>query len=157
MTKSRVQAKAVDTSKLRNFVVGPVIGLAVIFGAMSLRADEAITKTHGFNFFGELKYPADYKHLDYVNPDAPKGGEISIWTMGTFDQRNRHQNVGGINGLKHRQLEDQLNHISGVSPKHDQLAMREIDHTHQTKNDRQSEGSHQEHRADGHTVEQALK
>ena len=72
-------------------------------------------------------------------------------------QRNRHQNVGVINGLKHRQLEDQLNHISGVSPKHDQLAMREIDHTHQTKNDRQSEGSHQEHRADGHTVEQALK
>ena len=36
--------------KLRNFVVGSAIGLAVIFGAMSLRADEAITKTHGFNF-----------------------------------------------------------------------------------------------------------
>ena len=90
MTKSRVQAKDVDTSKLRNFVVGSAIGLAVIFGAMSLRADEAITKTHGFNFFGELKYPADYKHLDYVNPDAPKGGEISIWTMGTRQFQSLH-------------------------------------------------------------------
>jgi len=108
MTKSRVQAKAVDTSKLRNFVVGPVIGLAVIFGAMSLRADEAITKTHGFNFFGELKYPADYKHLDYVNPDAPKGGEISIWTMGTFDSFNPYTRKGRAGALASAPFESLL-------------------------------------------------
>jgi microcin C transport system substrate-binding protein len=35
-----------------------------------------------------LKYPADFKHLDYVNPDAPKGGEISEWAMGGFDSLN---------------------------------------------------------------------
>jgi len=108
MTKSRVQAKAVDTAKLRNFVVGPVIGLAVIFGAMSLRADEAITKTHGFNFFGELKYPADYKHLDYVNPDAPKGGEISIWTMGTFDSFNPYTRKGRAGALASAPFESLL-------------------------------------------------
>ena len=108
MTKSRVQAKAVDTSKLRNFVVGHVIGLAVIFGAMSLRADEAITKTHGFNFFGELKYPADYKHLDYVNPDAPKGGEISIWTMGTFDSFNPYTRKGRAGALASAPFESLL-------------------------------------------------
>lgn len=108
MTKSRVQAKAVDTSKLRNFVVVSAIGLAVIFGAMSLRADEAITKTHGFNFFGELKYPADYKHLDYVNPDAPKGGEISIWTMGTFDSFNPYTRKGRAGALASAPFESLL-------------------------------------------------
>jgi microcin C transport system substrate-binding protein len=108
MTKSRVQAKAVDTSKLRNFVVGSAIGLAVIFGAMSLRADEAITKTHGFNFFGELKYPADYKYLDYVNPDAPKGGEISIWTMGTFDSFNPYTRKGRAGALASAPFESLL-------------------------------------------------
>lgn len=108
MTKSRVQAKAFDTSKLRNIVVGSAIGLAVIFGAMSLRADEAITKTHGFNFFGELKYPADYKHLDYVNPNAPKGGEISIWTMGTFDSFNPYTRKGRAGALASAPFESLL-------------------------------------------------
>lgn len=36
---------------------------------------------HGLSVFGELKYPADFKHFEYVNPDAPKGGRIV--TMGT--------------------------------------------------------------------------
>ena len=108
MTKSRVQAKVVDKSKLRNIVVGSAIGLAVIFGAMSLRADEAITKTHGFNFFGELKYPADYKHLDYVNPNAPKGGEISIWTMGTFDSFNPYTRKGRAGALASAPFESLL-------------------------------------------------
>jgi microcin C transport system substrate-binding protein len=42
---------------------------------------EAGVKTHGLSAFGDLKYPTDFKHFDYVNPDAPKGGRIS--TIGT--------------------------------------------------------------------------
>lgn len=38
-------------------------------------------RTHGLSAFGELKYPADFTHFEYVNPDAPKGGRIS--TIGT--------------------------------------------------------------------------
>jgi microcin C transport system substrate-binding protein len=38
-------------------------------------------KTHGLSAFGELKYAADFKHFDYVNPDAPKGGRLA--TIGT--------------------------------------------------------------------------
>jgi microcin C transport system substrate-binding protein len=38
-------------------------------------------KKHGLSAFGELKYPADFKHFDYVNPDAPKGGRLA--TIGT--------------------------------------------------------------------------
>ncbi len=41
--------------------------------AVAARA-ETIIKSHGISTFGELKYPPDFKHFDYVNPDAPKGG-----------------------------------------------------------------------------------
>ena len=43
-----------------------------------------IIKTHGYSYFGNLSYPADYPHFNYVNPDAPKGGEISLALSGTF-------------------------------------------------------------------------
>ena len=46
---------------------------------------------HGLSSFGELKYPADFKHFDYVNPAAPKGGRIvTIGTaaLETFDSFN---------------------------------------------------------------------
>ena len=33
---------------------------------------------HGLSAFGDLKYPADFKHFDYVNPDAPKGGQMNF-------------------------------------------------------------------------------
>ncbi|PZQ47386.1 MAG: hypothetical protein DI551_03575 [Micavibrio aeruginosavorus] len=37
---------------------------------------------------GETKYKADFAHLDYVNPDAPKGGTLKIHDIGTFDSLN---------------------------------------------------------------------
>ena len=56
-------------------------------------SDKIIT-AHGYSFYGDLKYPADYTHFDYVNPDAPKGGEISISTLGTFDSMNPYSRKG---------------------------------------------------------------
>ena len=41
-------------------------------------ATEAETESHGLSTFGELKYPADFKHFDYVNPAAPKGGTLAL-------------------------------------------------------------------------------
>jgi len=35
-------------------------------------------KLHGLSAFGDLKYPADFPHFGYVNPDAPKGGTINF-------------------------------------------------------------------------------
>lgn len=40
---------------------------------------------HGFSFFGELAYPPDFPHFDYVNPDAPIGGELVVSVVGTFN------------------------------------------------------------------------
>ncbi|MGD1935656.1 MAG: extracellular solute-binding protein, partial [Candidatus Phaeomarinobacter sp.] len=33
---------------------------------------------HGISIFGDLKYPADFQHFEYANPDAPKGGELRL-------------------------------------------------------------------------------
>jgi microcin C transport system substrate-binding protein len=41
----------------------------------SLGAQEK--ESHGISAFGDLKYPPDFKHFAYVNPDAPKGGAFS--------------------------------------------------------------------------------
>lgn len=37
---------------------------------------------------GEPKYPPDFRAFDYVNPDAPKGGAVTLAAMGTFDKLN---------------------------------------------------------------------
>ncbi len=53
----------------------------------------AQAKSHGLSAFGALKYPADFKHFDYVNPKAPKGGSLSmIGTSGriTFNSFNNY-------------------------------------------------------------------
>ena len=43
---------------------------------------------HGVTKFGELKYPAGFKHFDYVNAKAPKGGAAAQIALGTFDNFN---------------------------------------------------------------------
>ena len=37
-----------------------------------------VLAAHGWAQFGELKYPAGFAHFDYVDPDAPKGGDIAL-------------------------------------------------------------------------------
>lgn len=60
---------------------------------------------HGLSLFGDLKYPADFKRFDYVNPDAPKGGALRRLGVGTFDNFNpvvmglKGQMALGIEGL----------------------------------------------------------
>lgn len=48
------------------------------------------TVAHGVSAFGDLKYPLDFTHFDYVNPDAPVGGTYSTGVAEiTFDSFNR--------------------------------------------------------------------
>jgi microcin C transport system substrate-binding protein len=46
------------------------------------------TPAHGFAVLGALKYPGNFKHFDYVNPKAPKGGRIKLWYQGSYDNLN---------------------------------------------------------------------
>ena len=43
---------------------------------------------HGIAMHGEPALPADFDHLPYANPDAPKGGRITYGVVGTFDSLN---------------------------------------------------------------------
>ncbi len=74
------------------------LGLAALVwlaaATLVLAEGETIT-SHSITTFGEpSKYPAGFTHLDYVNPDAPKGGEISISAPGSFDSFNPYTDKG---------------------------------------------------------------
>ena len=77
---------------IRRFAIAAILVAAPAF------AQEAADTTpdHGISTFpgGELKYGPDFTHLDYVNPDAPKGGEISEWAFGSFDSVNPYTPKG---------------------------------------------------------------
>ena len=43
---------------------------------------------HGLGMGYEPKYKAGFSHFDYVNPDAPKGGKLTLSASGSFDKLN---------------------------------------------------------------------
>jgi microcin C transport system substrate-binding protein len=68
----------------------PALAALLVLGLASAPA-AADGPTHGLSAFGDLKYKADFKHFDWVNPDAPKGGRmahIGTAALTTFDSFN---------------------------------------------------------------------
>ncbi|SDF07744.1 extracellular solute-binding protein [Limimaricola pyoseonensis] len=94
------------------WLTGSALALGALLVAAPLAAQEAagdaeVIVSHGYTNFGDLKYGPDFEHLDYVNPDAPKGGEISQWSQGTFDSFNSYSRQGvaaALNSLPHERL-----------------------------------------------------
>ena len=71
--------------------MAPALGTAASLApldAAQAQAGEQLVWRHGLSLFGEVKYPADFKRFDYVNPDAPKGGTARMISLGTFDNFN---------------------------------------------------------------------
>ena len=56
--------------------------------AMSTAMAESGGWRHGLALFGDLKYPPDFSHFDYIDASAPKGGTLSLAAQGTFDNLN---------------------------------------------------------------------
>ncbi|MDX2289570.1 MAG: extracellular solute-binding protein [Hyphomicrobiaceae bacterium] len=93
-------------SRLRLFAFGRSFGLgcallaAVLSGAVRALADPLAAPTasavqnvrsptqHAIAMHGKPRHPADFTAFDYVNPDAPKGGRITIGVLGTYDSLN---------------------------------------------------------------------
>ena len=67
--------------RLIAFALAAAIGL---HGLAAKAADEPAW-VHAIAMYGEPKYPPGFTHFDYVNPAAPKGGEIRTWELDTFD------------------------------------------------------------------------
>lgn len=97
-----IRARALRSAALGvtlSLVAGPVLA-------------QEVTTTHGYNFFGSLAYGPDFEHLSYVNPDAPTGGEISIWAQGTFDSFNNYTRKGRPGALATSGHEDLLTSVA---------------------------------------------
>jgi microcin C transport system substrate-binding protein len=71
-------------------------GLPVVEQARAQSATGEPAWRHALSLFGEIKYPADFKRFDYVNPDAPKSGVARQILLGTFD--NFNVAVAGVKG-----------------------------------------------------------
>jgi microcin C transport system substrate-binding protein len=50
---------------------------------------QSIKESGSFAVIGEPKYAVNFTHFDYVNPAAPKGGHVTLSSIGTFDNFNR--------------------------------------------------------------------
>ena len=74
---------------MRHFITNIVLlALAsVLFSGLRGHAGE-IYRGHALGIHGTVKYAADFEHFDYVNPRAPKGGQLRLATVGTFDSLN---------------------------------------------------------------------
>ena len=62
-----------------------VLGAAIATMCMSGFAAAEPVKHHALSLIGAPKHGADFKHFDWVNPNAPKGGVARISARGTFD------------------------------------------------------------------------
>lgn len=84
------RARAVSRPDSRPQILGMFVFtlLTMLALATMARAEETIITSHGFSEFGDLKYPEGFAHFDYVNPNAPRGGELSFAAQGTFDSFN---------------------------------------------------------------------
>ncbi len=74
------------------------LATAVAAGAAAAEPPE-VTVSHGLTLVGELGYPPDFSHRPYADPGAPKGGEVRLHAIGSFDSFNPYIARGNPAGL----------------------------------------------------------
>jgi len=94
----------------KTVLIGAAVALSLWAGASTAQDKDPtkIIKSNAYSTFGQFKYDKPFDHLDYVNPDAPKGGEISIWAQGTFDSMMPFSRKGRAGTLSSVMIEDIL-------------------------------------------------
>ena len=70
--------------------------ILIVVLALLPAAPAAGEASHGFAYFGDLKYPKDMPHFDYANPDAPKGGALKLSIIGTFNNVHAYVDRGNL-------------------------------------------------------------
>ncbi len=90
--------------------------LLVLLAILFSPASHAQVPTHGLTVLGTPELPADFRHFPYVNPDAPKGGEVVLGTLGTFDSFNpfivRGNAAAGVNRIWDSLLRGSLDEVA---------------------------------------------
>jgi microcin C transport system substrate-binding protein len=67
---------------------GLALGCAPALPLPARGQDAAPRRTHALSLLGEPALPPDFPHFPWVNPDAPKGGEVALTALGSFDSFN---------------------------------------------------------------------
>jgi microcin C transport system substrate-binding protein len=71
--------------QMRALIILLLLGLA----GMPARADDtSVTKSNAIAVLAKPALPSDFPYFPYVNPNAPKGGEVTVSAVGTFDNFN---------------------------------------------------------------------
>lgn len=81
-------AKGLTMRKYLLFVCFLTFFLLYNFPFLASAEETAPKQVYGLSVFGKLKYPENFRHFDYVNPNAPKGGEAKLSAIGSFDSLN---------------------------------------------------------------------
>jgi microcin C transport system substrate-binding protein len=77
----------------------PLAGMsAKVVGVSVAHADEK-QYAHAITLYDDIKYPPGFKHFDYVNPDAPKGGKVRLYLLGSYDNLNPYTIKGDTSGV----------------------------------------------------------
>jgi microcin C transport system substrate-binding protein len=75
---------------------------------------------HGISIFGDLKYNSNFKHFDYVNPKAKKGGAVNLAVQGSFNSLNpfilKGISASGVDFIYDSLMEGSGDEISALYP-----------------------------------------
>ncbi len=85
---ARAIQRCVEPLRCTLFAAIGAVGVALLAVADPASAQSDTTKHTALSLIGAPKYGADFKHFDWVNPDAPKGGRIRQFAQGSFDSLN---------------------------------------------------------------------
>lgn len=103
LSRADMRDQVTRRSVLKSAAFGALMGVspfalspfALSRGAL---AQAGQTGVHGLSIFGDLKYPQDFTHFEYVNPQAPKGGRLSYQPSTWFFNQNV-QTYNTLNGF----------------------------------------------------------
>jgi microcin C transport system substrate-binding protein len=90
----------------------------VLAGLLSgpAKAEDPPVRHHALSLIGAPKYPADFAHFDFANPDAPKGGIVRMADIGSFDSLNpvlyKGEAAGGLSLVVESLMADSLDEPS---------------------------------------------
>lgn len=68
--------------------LGAVLSAPFARGAIGAGTDQAVTVSNGLTVLGKPQLPANFPYFPYVNPEAPKGGTVTLSAVGSFDSFN---------------------------------------------------------------------
>lgn len=75
-------------ARVLSLVLASVACLLLLVPPEARASDDAAAKHHALSLIDAPEHGPDYSHFKWVNPNAPKGGRVRQWAMGTFDSLN---------------------------------------------------------------------